>query len=128
MLDPSEKEGKELLDLAKGKALQIPVRLFEAKDALDAINQTLKAYGRIDGLVNNAGVNDSIGLENGNPESFAHSVARNLHHYYQLAHYALPYLKKIQSSQHRQYPAARRLSQAKETPPDIPLPKVLNWL
>lgn len=94
MLDPSEKEGKELMDLAGGKAMQIPIRLFEAKDALDAIDQTVKAYGRIDGLVNNAGVNDSIGLENGNPESFAYSVARNLHHYYQLAHYALPYLKK----------------------------------
>jgi NAD(P)-dependent dehydrogenase (short-subunit alcohol dehydrogenase family) len=94
MLDPSEKEGKELLDLAKGKGLQIPVRLFEAKDAFDAITQTIARFGRIDGLVNNAGVNDSVGLEKGNPEDFANSVARNLHHYYHLAHYALPYLKK----------------------------------
>lgn len=94
LLDPSEKEGKEILELACGKALQIPVRLFEAKDSLDAVNQTLSVYGRIDGIVNNAGVNDSVGLENGDPDSFAYSVARNLHHYYHLAHYALPHLKK----------------------------------
>lgn len=98
MIDPSEKEGKEILDLAKGKALQIPIRLFSPEDSQEVIATTLQVFGRIDGLVNNAGTNDSVGLEKGNPEAFAQSVAKNLNHYYHLAHFALPYLKKSKGS------------------------------
>jgi L-fucose dehydrogenase len=93
-IDPSEKEGKEILDLAKGKALQIPVRLFSPEQAKSAVNLAVETYGRIDGVVNNAGSNDGVGLEHGSPESYAHSVTKNLFHYYYLAHYALPFLKK----------------------------------
>src|SRR5690606_14504150 len=96
MIDPSEKEGAEILDL--GEALQIPLRLFEATDSEKAINLTIEKYGRIDGLVNNAGANDSVGLENGSPEAFEKSVAKNLNHYYHLAHYALPHLKEAKGS------------------------------
>ena len=42
-------------------------------------------HGRIDGLVNNAGANDSIGLEAG-PQAFRQSLDRNLIHYYTLVH------------------------------------------
>lgn len=98
MIDPSEKEGKEIIELAKGKALQIPIRLFHPEDSQQVIAKTLEAFGRIDGLVNNAGVNDSVGLEKGSPEAFAHSVAKNLNHYYHLAHFTLPYLKKSKGS------------------------------
>lgn len=98
MIDPSENEGKEILDLANGKALQIPIRLFSPEDSQEVIAKTLEVFGKIDGLVNNAGSNDSVGLEKGNPEAFAHSVAKNLHHYYHLAHYALPYLKQSKGS------------------------------
>jgi L-fucose dehydrogenase len=96
MIDPSEKEGAKILEL--GEAFQIPIRLFEAADSEKAIKLTLEKYGRIDGLVNNAGANDSIGLESGNPEAFEKSVAKNLNHYYHLAHYALSYLKKAKGS------------------------------
>jgi NAD(P)-dependent dehydrogenase (short-subunit alcohol dehydrogenase family) len=54
----------------------------------------LEKYGRIDGLVNNAGVNDGVGLENGNYESFIASLHKNVVHYYLMAHFALPALKK----------------------------------
>ncbi len=94
MIDPSEKEGKEILDLAKGKALQIPIRLFSPEDAESAVKMTFKTFGKIDGLVNNAGANDGVSLAHGNPVAYADSVAKNLFHYYYLAHYALPYLKK----------------------------------
>lgn len=57
------------------------------------ITETIAQYGRIDGLVNNAGVNDGAGLEKG-PEAFRASIALNLFHYYDLVHYALPWLKK----------------------------------
>jgi NAD(P)-dependent dehydrogenase (short-subunit alcohol dehydrogenase family) len=59
-----------------------------------AIEQTIRKCGQLDALINNAGVNDKIGLEHGSPAQFVESLGRNLLHYYNMAHYALPYLKK----------------------------------
>ncbi|RIW15246.1 SDR family oxidoreductase [Algoriphagus lacus] len=98
VIDPSEKEGKEILELANGKALQIPIRLFSPEQAKSVVELTVEKFGRIDGLVNNAGANDGVGLENGSPEAYVNSVSKNLFHYYYLAHYALPYLKKSKSA------------------------------
>ncbi len=50
-------------------------------------------YQRIDGLVNNAGYNDGVGLETGDYERFMKSLHNNLVHYYMMAHHALPALK-----------------------------------
>jgi L-fucose dehydrogenase len=44
--------------------------------------------------VNNAGVNDGVGLEQGNYERFIESLHKNLVHYYLMAHHALPELIK----------------------------------
>lgn len=60
----------------------------------NAVEGVVKKFGKIDGLVNNAGVNDGVGLESGNYESFMLSLQRNLVHYYMMAHYALSSLKK----------------------------------
>lgn len=49
--------------------------------------------GRIDGLVNNAGANDSVGLEAG-PDAFRASLDQNLVHYYTMAHLCLPALRQ----------------------------------
>lgn len=98
IIDPSIEEGELILERAPMKALQIPIRLLEASDAEKAVKLTIEKFGRIDGVVNNAGANDSVGLENGSPEAFANSVSKNLFHYYQLAHYALPHLKKTQGA------------------------------
>ncbi|GGE15812.1 short-chain dehydrogenase/reductase [Aureimonas endophytica] len=70
------------------------VQLDLADDAASAraVAATLERHGRIDGLVNNAGVNDGVGLEAG-PEAFRASLERNLIHYYTLAHHCLPALK-----------------------------------
>jgi len=59
-----------------------------------AIETTVERFGQIDALVNNAGINDKIGLENGNPEDFVRSLERNLLHYYCMAHYSLQHLKR----------------------------------
>ena len=58
-----------------------------------AIENIAKEFGSIDGLVNNAGVNDGVNLANGNYQSFIDSLHKNLVHYYLLAHHALPFLK-----------------------------------
>jgi L-fucose dehydrogenase len=63
-----------------------------------AIAEILDQHGDIYGLVNNAGVNDGAGLERGSVEAFLQSLQRNLHHYYALAHYALPALKRTQGA------------------------------
>jgi L-fucose dehydrogenase len=47
-----------------------------------AVEQTIQKCGRLDALVN------------GSPVQFVESLGRNLLHYYNMAYYALPYLKK----------------------------------
>ena len=63
-----------------------------------AIEEIEIHHGDIYGLVNNAGVNDGAGLENGSVERFIQSLEKNLNHYYALAHYALPSLKRTQGA------------------------------
>ena len=57
----------------------------------------VEKYGRIDGLVNNAGVNDNVGLEDG-LEAFKQSLDKNLIHYFVMAHYCIPHLKDSKGS------------------------------
>jgi L-fucose dehydrogenase len=72
--------------------------LLVAENCSKAVTQTLNEFGRLDVLVNNAGVNDGVGLENGSPEKFVTSLQKNLLHYYNMAHYVLPALKKSQGT------------------------------
>ena len=70
----------------------VQVELSKDDQCRAAVDETLQRWGRIDALVNNAGVNDSIGLEAG-PDAFRASLDQNLLHYYTLAHLTLPQLK-----------------------------------
>ncbi len=67
--------------------------LSHPEDCEAAVLETIKKFGRLDALVNNAGVNDKVGLEHGSPEQYVSSLERNLLHYYNMAHYCLPHLK-----------------------------------
>jgi L-fucose dehydrogenase len=77
-----------------GKAFQVVAELSDPAACELAIKRVLEKFNKIDGLVNNAGVNDGVGLESGDYEKFIASLHKNLVHYYLLAHYALPELKK----------------------------------
>jgi L-fucose dehydrogenase len=79
---------------AANRPCELLVAELESVDACrGAIDHIRERYGRLDALVNNAGVNDGVGLENGDPARFLKSLERNLLHYYNLAHLALPLLK-----------------------------------
>jgi L-fucose dehydrogenase len=71
----------------------ITVDLVNPESCSQSVTQTLKTFGRIDALVNNAGRNDKVGLEHGNPADYVASLNRNLVHYYSMAYYALSHLK-----------------------------------
>jgi L-fucose dehydrogenase len=76
----------------------LEAELGDAEICRCAIGHVNKRYGRLDALVNNAGVNDSVGLEHGSPERFQASLLANVAHGYALAHYALPLLKASRGS------------------------------
>ena len=86
------------IEAAGGIAKSVVAELTKPEDCENAIKQIIAEFGRIDGLINNAGVNDGVGLENGNYEAFIESLHKNLVHYYLMAHHALPELIKSKGS------------------------------
>jgi len=87
---------KTLTSINRG--FQVVAELTRPEECENAVKQVIRKFNRIDGLVNNAGVNDGISLENGNYEDFMASLHKNLVHYYLMAHHALPHLKKSKGS------------------------------
>ncbi len=97
----NEKDNQKLLsEIEKqgGKAFQIVAELTKPSECEKVVRITLDKFGKIDGLVNNAGVNDGVGLESGNYERFVESLHKNVIHYYLMAHHALPALKASKGS------------------------------
>ena len=77
-----------------GRAWAVEAELTRTDECEKAVTAAAAKFGRIDGLVNNAGINDGVNLEHGDTERFIASLRKNLIHYYELAHFALPELKK----------------------------------
>ena len=95
--DQPEAEFMTKLQAQSAEACFVSVELAKDDECQAAINQVVERFGHIDGLVNNAGKNDSVGLEAG-PDAFRASLDNNLIHYYNLVHLSLPYLKKARGS------------------------------
>jgi L-fucose dehydrogenase len=82
------------IEASGGRAWQVEAELTRTEECQKAVAAAIKQFGRLDGLVNNAGINDGVNLEHGDTERFLASLRKNLIHYYELAHFALSELKK----------------------------------
>jgi L-fucose dehydrogenase len=93
IVDKDEESSRKILVDIQGKGFFIKTDLTSSLACKKAVDEIQSNYNRIDGLVNNAGFNDGIGLEKGTPEKFIESMNNNAGHFYFMAHYSLPYLK-----------------------------------
>jgi L-fucose dehydrogenase len=81
------------IETAGGRAWAVTTELTSTDECRRAVETAFARFGRIDGLANNAGINDGVSLEAGDTEQFLASLRKNLVHYYDLARFALPHLK-----------------------------------
>lgn len=83
--------GRALLErvgATDGRGLMIETELSDVQACREAVALCLETFGRLDGIVHNAGVNDGVGLRS-RPEEFVASLQRNLFHVFNLTHFAL---------------------------------------
>ncbi|HYL63467.1 MAG TPA: SDR family oxidoreductase [Candidatus Methylomirabilis sp.] len=98
-IDKDVEAGERLQSELRGASARctfLPSDVLEVENCRAAVDHTLQEFGRLDVLVNNVGANDNVGLETGTPEKYVSSLRLNLFHYYNMAHFALPALKKSQ--------------------------------
>src|SRR6266403_303679 len=101
IVDRDEEAGEQLqaeLRASRVESGLIIAELSAPEACASVVEGTIQKLGRLDALVNNAEVNDGVGLECGNPGEFVASLERNLVHYYAMAHYALGALKKARGA------------------------------
>lgn len=79
------------------QAIWITVDLMDDENCAGAVAEVAARLGKIDALVNNAGINDRIGLDAG-PAQFRTSLERNLIHYYAMAHHCHAELQRQHGS------------------------------
>ncbi len=90
----NEEDNRAIIEEIGKKGFSIMTELSHPGECKEAIGIVVKKFGRINGLVNNAGVNDGVGLEKGDYDAFMASLHKNLVHYYLMAQFALPELIK----------------------------------
>lgn len=90
--DPMPADFEAELSALQPRHVFVQLDLRDEPACRDAVAMTVARFGRIDGLVNNAGINDSVGLGAGR-EAFVSSLEKNLIHCYVMAHYCEPHLK-----------------------------------
>ncbi len=89
---PLEPEFEAVLRQAQPRFRFHQVELTDEAACTRAVAATLGEFGSLHGLVNNAGVNDGVGLDAGRA-AFVQSLEKNLVHYYVMAHLCVDALK-----------------------------------
>lgn len=90
-----ETDNLKTLESVGIKGFQVTAELTKPTECENAVRKIVEKFGRIDGLINNAGVSDEVGLEKGNYEQFVALLHKNLINYYLITHHVLPYLKQF---------------------------------
>lgn len=91
ILGRNEADNKQLIEQI-GTGDQFKVELTDPEACRTVVHEIIQKYKRIDGVVNNAGINDGIGLESGTYEQLIQSLHNNLIHYFLIVQTALPAL------------------------------------
>ncbi len=76
-----------------GRADYAIAELTDLTQCKDAIEKLMQRHGRIDGVVNNAGVNDGVSLKEGSYTEFLSSIEKNVGHYFNMVQLCLEGLK-----------------------------------
>ncbi|MCW9707941.1 SDR family oxidoreductase [Fodinibius salsisoli] len=99
IVDKNERGVKLANDIREkhGNAMFVPVDLTTEEGCREAAEQAAAEYGRIDGIVNNLGVNDGVGFDHSYQE-FMDSLKLNLAHFFGVTKAALPHLRKSSGS------------------------------
>jgi L-fucose dehydrogenase len=79
-------------EISGSNTIWVEARLDHPEDCENAVRTVIQKYNRIDGLVNNSGIEEDSGIKDA--QIFLENVQKNLVHYYLLTHFVLPYLKK----------------------------------
>src|SRR5699024_10892895 len=82
-----EEDGKKKLaelQARGGEAAFFQIELRDADRRQALVDFVIEKYGRIDGLINNAGVNDSVRLAKGTVQEFLESYHKNVVHVFSL--------------------------------------------
>ncbi|MFZ9331853.1 MAG: SDR family oxidoreductase [Chitinophagaceae bacterium] len=93
----NEKDNQSLIDEI-GTGYQITAELSKPEDCKNAVEKIIQQFNRIDGVINNAGINDGVSLEKGSYEGFIQSLHNNVVHYYLIVQAALPALIQSKGS------------------------------
>lgn len=72
------------LEVHESKYLFLKTELTNPDECKKAVEDTINKFGSLYCLVNNAGINDGIGLQTGDPQKFQTSLNNNLIHYYSM--------------------------------------------
>lgn len=96
--EPAGRRLKEELSDASYTCGLVVGDLCEAGACPRMVAEVVESMGAIDGLVNNAGINDKVGLRTGTVAEFSASLERNLHHVFEMTQLALPYLEEARGA------------------------------
>ena len=94
--DQNQSAGEKLvseLAAAHHEARFIKADLTNEADCQRCVDETMGAFGALDILINNAGVNDAVPLES-SPAEFQRSLQKNLFHVFAVTHFAADALKR----------------------------------
>ena len=77
-----------------GKALAVAMDVSDPEACRDLISKTLDTFGRIDGVVNNAGVVTLASIENADPSTWKYCMGVNLFGPFHMTKFSLPHIRK----------------------------------